>query len=213
VDGLLSEYQRVAGGRINVVRFNTRSDAGANAAVADGMRAFNRDKGDVCYLGLAVTGNGQKELLPQLAPEWEPALESDLSRAIERVGHSKPPTRPATAVASEPDAAALEDVRRAIPNLASLSVEEGTRILRESALSEFKAAASEMEIQTAEAQQRLGRAQNGGSAADQQAALKQLQQLQAEQTEKLRQIAGRLQTRISALEQLKGAAGQPPAAR
>ena len=39
-----------------------------------------------------------------------------------------------------------------------MSVEDGTRILREAALKDFKAAANEMEIQVKEAQQRLNQA-------------------------------------------------------
>ena len=108
-------------------------------------------------------------------------------------------------VASAPvfDAADIEEVRRMLPNLSAVSLEEGTRILRQKALEEFSTVAREMESQVREAQQRLGEAQRGKSEAEQQAAMKHLQQVQAEQAEKLKAIAARAQTRIAALESLK----------
>ncbi len=57
--------------------------------------------------------------------------------------------------------------------------------------------------QIKEAEQRLLQAQSGGSEADQQAALKHLQQVQAEQTEKLKQIAARFKTQVDVFQQLK----------
>ena len=129
VDQLLSEFQREANGRIKVVRNITQSDAAGDAASADGIRPFNLDKGAACFLGLTVTGQDQKESLPQLSPDWEQALEFDLARAIGRVDRRE---SRGDARASVPafDAATTEEVRRALPNLASVSVEEGKRILR-----------------------------------------------------------------------------------
>jgi hypothetical protein len=201
VDQLLSAYQQQAGGKINVTRFDSPSDANAQAAAADGLQPFNRDKGNVCYLGLAVVLSGQKELLPQLAPEWEPAVESDVTRAIVRVIGAQP-SAGSPLVAAQPDTATLEQVKRAVPDLASVSVEEGTRILREAALKDFAVAADEMELRQKEAQQRVTDAQ-GKSEAEQQAARKNLQQVQLEQAGKLKQVAARLQAQITALQQLK----------
>lgn len=202
VDQLLSVYQQESNGKINVIRFNSQSDANAQAAAADGIKPFNRDKGDVCYLGLTIAQNGQKELLPQLAPEWEPAVEFDLTRAIVRLMDAKPSAKNPVATA-EPDAVTIAEVKRALPNFASVSVEEGTRLLRETALTDFAAAADEMEIRLKEAQERASQAQSGGSAAEQQAAVKHLQQVQLEQAGKLKEIAARLAARIAALQQLK----------
>jgi ABC-type uncharacterized transport system len=205
VDRLLSAFQDAGNGKIKVVRYNSQSDfnAAADAASADGIQPFNLDKGNACYLGLTVFCNGQKESLSRLAPQWEQALEADLSRAIEHVAGSKSPTKP---LSNNPptDAAAIEEVKRALPNFASVPVEEGTRILREAALKDFKAAADEMEVQVREAQERLGKARNGGSEAEQQAAMKHLEQIQAEQSEKIKQIAARAQAQIEAFRQLKG---------
>jgi len=85
-----------------------------------------------------------------------------------------------------------------------MSLEDGTKILREAALQQFTAAAKEMDTQVKQAQQQLAQAENGQSAVEQQAAMKHVQETQAEQTEKLQLIAARLQSQIAALKQLKG---------
>jgi hypothetical protein len=201
VDQLLSAYQQEAGGKVKVTRYNSRSDS--KAAAADGIKPFNVDKGDACYLGLAVVHAGQKELLP-LAPEWERALESDLSRAITRVVNASP-AGTATGAVLKIDPVVTAEVKRQIPNFASVSLEEGTRVLRESALKDFKTAVSEMEIQVREAQQRLSQAQAGKSEAEQQAAMKELQRVRADHAEKLKEIAAGSSAQIEALRQLKEA--------
>jgi len=99
---------------------------------------------------------------------------------------------------------AVEDVKRALPNYVSLTLDEGTEVLREAALKKYAAAAQELQTQIAQAQEELKEAQNKSSA-DQQAAMKHLQQVQAEQSQKLQQIGGELQTQIAALKQLKAA--------
>ena len=204
VDQLLSEYEREAADKIEVTRYNCRSEinAAAVAAASDGLKPFNIDKGDACYFGLAVAQDDRKELLVHLAPEWQQALEFDLARAIERVVDAK---GPAPRLANTPPAtvAATEDVKRTLPNFAAVSMEEGARILRAAALKDFKETVAAMEVQVAEAQQSLSRAQNGGSEAEQQAAVKHLQQVQSGQTEKLKQIAARSAAQIEALRQLK----------
>ena len=204
VDQLLSAYQQAAGGKIKLTRFDSQSNLNPNAALADGVQAFNLDKGEACYLGVVLVSKGRKETLSHLSPEWEQALEPDVTRALIRLVEA---TRPAAAVVapSAPNTNTVQEVKALIPNLGAVSVEEGTRILREAALKDFTAAAKEMEAQVKEAQQRLTQAQSGGSDADQQAAIKHLQQVQAEQTEKLKQIAARSKAQIDALQQLKAA--------
>jgi hypothetical protein len=123
----------------------------------------------------------------------------------EQVINANPPARPFVASHPPVDAATIEEVKQAIPNFASLSLADGTQILREAALRQFATAAKEMDTQIKQAQEQLVQAQNGQSVAEQQAAVKHLQQTQAEQTEKLQQIAAQLQTQIAALKQLKGA--------
>ena len=116
---------------------------------------------------------------------------------------ANPPTQKFVEQPVPVSAAAVEDVKRALPNYASLSVEQGTEILREAALKKYADAASELQSQVAQAQDELKQAQNK-SPADQQAAMKHLQQVQADQSQKLAQIGGELQTQIAALKQLKG---------
>jgi hypothetical protein len=207
VDQLLSEYERESAGKLRVTRFHSQSDLNtmATAASADGIQAFNLDTGNACFLGLTVLGNGQKQVLSRLAPEWEAGLESDLSRAIEQVGSAKPGTQPLSGN-SPADPATIAEVKRVIPDPASVSLEEGARLLRESVLKDFQVAAKEMQVQLEAAQQQLAEAQSGKSEADQQSARKRLQEIQAEQTEKLKQIAARAQAQVQAFQQLKAAA-------
>ncbi len=127
---------------------------------------------------------------------------ADGQQHIENVARARGPA-PRLANTSPANFAAAEEVKRTIPNLASVSMEEGTRILRRAALEDFKATVAAMEIQIAKARQSLSQAQSGGSEAEQQAAVKQLQQVQSEQTEKLKQIAARSAAQIEALRQLK----------
>jgi hypothetical protein len=205
VGQLLSAYQQQAGGKIKVTSVNLQSNAGANAAVADGISAFNQDKGDACYLGIALVLNGKKEELPHLSPEWEQALEPDLTRAIARLLDA---TRASTApiAVDQMNTNAIEEVKALIPDLSTVSVVAGKQILQDAAYKDFAAAAKEMQTQIKEAEQRVTQAQNGGSDAEQQAALKHLQQVQAEQAEKLQQIAAKSKAQIDGFQQLKAAA-------
>jgi hypothetical protein len=210
VDQLLSEFQSAGGDKIRVARNVSTGGANADAAAADGIRPFNLEKGDACFLGLAVVGGGQKESLPQLQPEWEPALEFDLARAILRVT-AMPAVLAAKATAPVPPEVTNEVVRL-IPDFKITSLDDGTRILREAAWKEFTDAGVEGENQIKAAQQKLSEAQSGGTEAEQQAAMKHLQQVQLEQAEKYKQIAARLQTRLTVFEQLKAtgpSAGAP----
>jgi hypothetical protein len=203
VEQLLAAFERRGGGKIKVTRYRFQPNSGVeHAAEADGIKPFNLDKGDACFLGLAVVGRGTKESLARLLPEWEPALEFDLARAIARAAEAGLQAQP-LAVAPRTDAVALEEVRRAIPNLDSVSLEAGTRLLREAAASEFARAAQELEARLRQAEQNLVQAQSNHSEAEEQAALKQLQQVQAEQADKLKQIAARSQAQIQALTRLK----------
>lgn len=205
VDQLVSAYESEGKGKIKLTRVDSRSSdpaASAAAASADGIKPFNLDKGDACFLGLTVSQQGPKETIPQLSPQWEQALESDLTRAIIRVASGKPTAKPGPAT-EQVDAAAVAEVKRAIPDLAAVSLQEGTQLLRQKALNDFAMAAQEMEARIKETQQRISQAQNNASPVDQQAALKEVQQIQSEQTEKLKQIAARLQAQIAALEQIK----------
>jgi hypothetical protein len=199
VDRLIAQYQHEAGDKIQVTRCDSMSSA--NAAVADGIKPFNLNIGDGCFLGIAIVGNGQKESLSRLAPEWEQAVEFDLTRAVARVANPAPSAMPVARAST----ASLDAVRRSIPNLGSVSLEEGTQVLRAAALAQFQKAAQEMEAEINQARQNFLQAQTSQSEAGQQAALKRLQQIQAGQTDKLKQIAIDSQAQIAALQQIKGA--------
>ena len=205
VEQLLSAYQQGAGGKIKVTSVNSPSTANANAARADGLEAFNSQKGDACYLGVALVIKGHKETVPRISPEWEQALEPDLTRAIVRLLEAGRGDT-ISLVVSQANATAVQDVKVLIPNLAAVSVQRGKEILRDAAFKDFTAATIEMQIQVKEAEQRLVQTHNGGSEAEQQAAMKHLQEVQAEQTEKLKQIAGRSKTQLDTFQQLKAAA-------
>ena len=97
---------------------------------------------------------------------------------------------------------AVAELKSALPNYASLSLEQGMEILRRAALKKFYAATEEMQSQVAKAQAELSAAESN-STSDQQGAMKHLQEVQAEQSQKLQQIAGDLQTQIAALKSLK----------
>jgi hypothetical protein len=204
VDQLLSAYEQGAGGKIKVTTINSPSTPNANAARADGIQAFDSQKGEGCYLGLALVLKGHKETVPRLSPDWEQALEPDLTRAILRLLDAGRADT-ISLVVSQANATAVQEVKALIPNLDAVSVQQGREILQDAAFKDFTAATKEMEIQVKEAQQRLAQAHNGGSEAEQQAAMKHLQEVQAEQTEKLKQIAGRSKTQIDTFQQLKAA--------
>jgi ABC-type uncharacterized transport system involved in gliding motility auxiliary subunit len=202
VDRLLAQYERSAAGKLTVARHDSMSDANTDAAEFEGLRPLTLNQGTANFLGLAVANEDSQELIRRLSPEWEQALESDLSRMIERMGKARKPDQPRS-VSAEGDPATTAEVKRLIPNLGSVSLSEGTQILREATLKDFTIAAKEMETKIRAAQQRLSSTRNGGSEATQQSAIRELQQIQAEQTDRLQQIAKRLQDQIAALEYLK----------
>lgn len=202
VDQLLAQYEQLAGGRLKIIRYNTLVASNANAAQADGIGAFNIDKGDSCFLGIAVVSGGQKESLPHLAEEWEQALEPDLSRAIARAAVARQKAQPAAPV----DNTALEAVRRSLPNFNAMTLEAGTAMLHVTALAQIQEASRETETRLKEAQQRFLQAQSQQSDSAMRSAQDQLRKIQAEAANKLTQIALDSHAQIVALQQLKKAA-------
>ena len=202
VDELLGGFERQGNGKITVTRYTAISDSAANSAAADGIKPFNLEKGNACYLGISVACGDQRENLADLSPEWEQALEFDLSRVIERVSRPRPAPK-VSAGAARAETAARQDVLRAIPNVANVSLEEGTRILRDAAMKQYQAAVEEMGKQVKEAEQQIIQARQSGSEADQAAALKRLQQVQSDQSDKIKQIAASLDAQLDVLKQLK----------
>ena len=143
VDQLLSRYEQEAGGKIKIIkRVNSISPASANAAVADGIQAFNMDQGDACYLGLVAVCNGQKVPLASLAPECGAGPGVGSSAASSPVV-DHPAPRPTGA--PKADAASLAAVKQAIPNLDAMSVEEGSQTLRAASRAQFEKTGQEMQ--------------------------------------------------------------------
>jgi hypothetical protein len=117
--------------------------------------------------------------------------------------NAQSPAQPVAANQPPISPAAIEEVKQAVPNFASVSVEDGEKILRMAALKEFSAAAKEMNGQVKKAQEQLLQAESGLSDAEQQAAMKQVQQTQTAAAENLQQVAARLDAQIAALKSLK----------
>jgi hypothetical protein len=202
VDQLLAQYEQESAGKIKVSRSKTLSTDIENAALADGIIPFHLDRGDGCYLGIAVVRAKQKETLPTLAPEWEQALEPDLTRAIARATEAVSEA----VFVSRPDPAALDAVRRLIPNVDSVSLAEGTDALRQSSLAQLKTEVQEMQARVKAAEDRFLQAQADQSQAGQEAARKDLQQIQADLLVSQRRLTAMSQAQLNALQQIKGAA-------
>jgi len=205
VDRLLSEFQGANESRLRVARSISTGTTNADAAAADGLQAFNIEKGNACFLGITVASGGRKEILGRLQPEWEPALEIDLARAILRVT-ANPATSIARPIQTPPISPETTNViLRLIPDVKNTSLEEGSQTLRSAAVAEIMAAGAEADKQIELAKQQLAEAQNSGSETQQQAARQHLQDVQMEQTEKIKTIAAQLQEELSLFEQMKAA--------
>ena len=204
VDRLLSEFQNANPAKIQVVRNVSAAGANADAAVGDGLRPFNLEKGEACLLGVTVANGDRKESLAQLQPEWELALPSDLARAILRVTAETPPPVVAKVVPLTP--AITNEILKLVPDINATSPEDANRIFRQDFLNQCAKAGAEMEAQINVAAQEVVKAQNSGSASDLDAAKKKLSQVQLEQTEKLKEVAAHLQLQLDAFQQMKAAA-------
>lgn len=204
VEHLLSEVQNANPAKIQVVTNNSASEANADAAAAGGLRPFNLENGAACFLGITVASGRQTESLAQLRPEWEPALPYDLARAILRVTAEAAPPVAAKIVPITP--AVSNEVLRFIPDLKAASPEDADRIFHQDFVSQCAKAGAEMEAQINAAAQEVVKAQAGASPADLEAARKKLQQVQLEQTEKLKEVAAHLQLQLAAFQQMKAAA-------
>ena len=213
VEQLLAEYDRVADGKVRVVRSDPYTDTAAkSAAGAAGMLPSSGTDGRIYYLGLAVMCGKYAEVMPRLAPEWEAALESDLSRAILRVSApAVSPDAPVAQAMAEPtpiDPAISEALVKMIPDFDLTTFDDAAKILREATLDELKSATIEMRSNIQAAQLNLAEAREKKSVHEQENALKEFQHVQTEQAEKLKQITARLQERIIVLQRLKNS-GMP----
>jgi ABC-type uncharacterized transport system involved in gliding motility auxiliary subunit len=200
VKALLAAYQQ-ASSKINVVIVDEPTSTSRDQAVDNGITPFDLEQGEGRYLGVALSSDGAKQAVPRLSPLWEPALEADISRAIERVTAPKPPVPNPNEQSPAP--ATVEAMKQKIPDFAKTSMEEGERVLRNASLKEFTAAMNETQAEVQAAQLQLQQAQQGASPAQQDAALKHLQDIQNAQSQKLKAIAGQSQMEIEAWKRLK----------
>lgn len=205
VTQLLKDVSAVSGGKISVTTFDQPSNASSTAASADGIQPFNLDRGDACYLGLAIASGGHNEALARLAPEWEAALESDLARTIQRVTAVAAPAPPAPEVA-RPSPAIVASIKELIPDVSTVTVEQASQIFHADFLQRCNAAGAEMEKQIGAASQKVVAAQAAGNDADLEAARKNLAQVQLDQAEKLKAIAANLQTQLAVFQRMKAGA-------
>jgi hypothetical protein len=205
VGQLLDAVEAASGGKVRIARIDTPAETNAAAATADGIQAFNLNQGGACFLGLNLASGKNREALATLQPEWEPALEFDVLRAILRVAVPPAPPKPAPEVA-QPSPEIMASINRLIPEVNTTTVETASQIFHAEFLKECAAAGTEMETEMNTAQQRVIQAQTSGSPADLEAAQKNLAQVQAAQGEKMKQVAARLQTRLAVFQSLKSRA-------
>jgi hypothetical protein len=205
VDHLLAEFQNVNATNIQVVRNVSPAGANADAAAADGIRPFNLDKGDACFLGIAVAAGERKESLAQLKPEWEPALPYDIIRAIQHMS-AAPPAAPVPREVAKPSPEITAAIHRLIPDINAVSTKEADQIFHAEFMKEVEQASADMEKENDVAAQAVVKAQNGGSAEDLAAAKKHLLDVQIAQGEKIKRIAADLQTRLAVFQQMKNSA-------
>ena len=134
---------------------------------------------------------------PAVDPAGGPGPQS-MPTPEQRKNWNPPPAAPATA-------ATIEEVKRAIPNFDTVSLEDGLKTLQRASLDQFAAAVNEIQAEVSAAEQQLSQARSSGSEADQQAALKRLETIQTAQTARLKEIAANNKAQLDAFKQLKSA--------
>jgi len=92
VQDLLAEYKQAARGKLKIENYNPKPDSDAeDSARLSGVEGQLLPSGEKFYLGLAVSVADEKESIPFLAPNREPELEYDITRAISRVMTTEKP--------------------------------------------------------------------------------------------------------------------------
>jgi ABC-type uncharacterized transport system involved in gliding motility auxiliary subunit len=92
VEDLLAEFKQAGQGKVVIEKLDPQPDSEAeDSAALEGIEAQVTPAGDKFYLGLSVSYADQKLALPTLAPDREPLLEYDLTRAIARAAVTTKP--------------------------------------------------------------------------------------------------------------------------
>jgi hypothetical protein len=202
---LLDAVQAASGGKVAVTTFDMPAETNSAAASADGLQAFNIDRGDACFLGMAIASGNNKESIARLQPEWEAALESDLVRAILRVAGTATPAKLAPEVA-RPSPETIATIKRLIPDVNAVSTEQAGQIFSAEYLKQCGVIGAESEAQVNAAARLVVQAQNSGSPADLEAARNHLAQVQVAQGEKFKELAAQLQIQLAVFQQMKAGA-------
>ena len=203
VSQLLTAVQAAGNGKIQVRSFEGTAETNTDAASADGIQAFNVDKGDACFLGLNISSGAAKQTMSRLQSEWEPALQYDLARAI--LATASAATTPLRPEVAKPSSEIVNSIKRLIPDVSTTTPEQADQIFHAEFLKEYTEAGKDMETAIQAAQQKVVQAENNGSADELAAARKNLLQVQLDQAEKMKQIAADLQTRLAVFQQMKAA--------
>ena len=203
VSELLEAMQTASGGKIQIINVAIPAETNAAAAGADGIQGFNVDKGDASFLGLVIASGKQRETFSRLQPEWEPALEFDLARAILRVAGSVPPPPPEVA---KPSPEILTSIQQLVPDVKATSEAEADQIFHEAFVKQCIQAGTEMEAQIKIAQQQVVQAQNSGTPEQVAAARKNLSHVELAQADKIKQAAARLQLQTEIFRRMKSGA-------
>ena len=202
VSGLLNALQAASGNKLQLITVDNPAETNATAASAAGLQPFNLDKGQACFLGLTLTSGKHQETFARLQTDWEPALEFDLARAIARVAIPEPPAPVAPEVA-KPAPEMVASIRQLIPDVSATSEETANQIFHAEFMKELGDASTAMDAQMTAAQQQVTQAEASGSAAELEAARKNLAQVQVAQAAKIRQLAADLKTRQAVFQSLK----------
>ena len=205
VTQLLAAVQTAGGGKVAVTTFDTPAETNSAAASADGLQAFNIDRGDACFLGMAIASGNNKESLARLQPEWEAALESDLARAILRVAGTATAAKLAPEVA-KPSPETIATINRLIPDVNAVSTEQAGQIFSAEYLKQCGEVGAEMEAQVNVAAQQVVQAQNSGSATDLEAAQKKLAQAQLAQGQNSKTWPPSFEIQQAVFQQMKAGA-------
>jgi gliding motility-associatede transport system auxiliary component len=92
VEDMLAEFRQAGRGEVLVDKLDPEPDSEAeDSATLEGVEAQVVGSGDKFYLGASISYADQKIALPALAPDREPLLEYDLTRAIARAASTAKP--------------------------------------------------------------------------------------------------------------------------
>jgi gliding motility-associatede transport system auxiliary component len=92
VEDLLAEFKQASRGKVTVEKLDPQPDSDAeDSATLEGVEAQVMPSGDKFYLGASISYADQKVALSALAPDREPLLEYDLTRAIARAATTTKP--------------------------------------------------------------------------------------------------------------------------